>query len=701
MRKLLLLLAILGHGMIFGAGLPEPDEIPKVIKGLEDQLTESHSIEDSIRILENIADLKNQVARCPVLDEVYYLALKTKNYPKVCDVLRKRANISTKSDSILLVLLDRTAMLPDSPEKDETDAFIRMVRTTQRVRYGTPLDKQAQLTELLESHTISRPEDIYEQIVLLHAICSYINDNSQGELLSHYMDELGDLVAQLPENVYSIRNLYYVLAGMAYSENDEPEKAIASDKLLLQSIDSLEEMYRREGRMYRDFDGNRHVVYTRILANYESMKPDDIEYYYAKIQELAATDIRASATYKISPQADVFYAMYKKDYGKALEVLKKCIDIEHQRPRRRLLLRLMTKAALQVGDKEALLKASTEYNDILEEYLDKKYRERYHELQIIYDVTDMNRKYDKLVISKQESENSLQRRLLIVGFVSTLIMITFIIVLLLLNRKANRLAKTLAASNATLKIEGDNLRRLRAESIRSRDQALKANSFKADFIKNMSREVTVPLRAITEYSGLIVDCAESSQKKYLERFCKMVEINSELLNGMVNDMLSLSDFDTSASSIKINRSAVDLYEMCNFVVETTRHRVADGVEMSFSPGDQRDATIYVDQQRIQQILINLLVNSAKFTTEGSIKLIPRIDADNSSITFTVEDTGIGIPADRKEHIFERFYKLNQDTQGAGLGLTVSRMFATLMGGTLVLDTDYHPGARFILTIPLS
>lgn len=170
---------------------------------------------------------------------------------------------------------------------------------------------------------------------------------------------------------------------------------------------------------------------------------------------------------------------------------------------------------------------------------------------------------------------------------------------------------------------------------------------------------------------------------------------------MVNDMLSLADLDSSASAIKINRKSVNLYDLCNMAVDTTRHRVESGVEMKFMPGNQQDVSLYVDPQRIQQILINLLLNAAKFTNEGHINLIPKLSDDKSAIVFTVEDTGIGIPPERKEQIFERFYKLNKESQGAGLGLTISRMLANLLGGTLELDTSYKLGARFVLTVPLT
>ncbi|MCM1222759.1 MAG: HAMP domain-containing histidine kinase, partial [Lachnospiraceae bacterium] len=677
-------------GKIFA--IPTPLNFKEILSGLNADLAQSTSPTDSIRILENIADLVGSTKRIDVYEHIYDIALRLEDYPKVCDVLRKKANLSLKSDSSLVELLDRTVQLPESEQRDETEAFIMMTRTLQKLRHGSVLDKQNRLNEMLERLSSNPPTDLYTHIILLHAVCAYISDSAQGNLLSKYMDYLGKLIEQLPSEAYSIRNMYYVNAAISYSENGEHEKSIAADKRLLQNIDSIEAEYQRQGRIYRDFDGNRFVIYTRLLSNFDSLTGDEVEDFYEKAKNLVKTNVRASVTYQHSPLIDIYYAMHSGDYTKALPLLKKHINDEANEPKKRQLLKMMITAAEQLGDNQTLLKASTDYNNVLEEYIESKYRERYKELQIVYDIYRMKSDYAKLLESKHQSENTMHRTIIIIACLSCLVLAILLFVLVSLNRKTKHLAKTLAESNTTLKVESENLRRIKTESMRARDMAMKANNLKSDFIKNMSREVSVPLQAITEYSGLIVDCAESSQKKYLERFCQMVELNSELLNTMINDMLSLADLDSSSSSITITRKSVRLYEICEMAVETTKHRVGDGVKMSFVHDGQPDANINVDAQRIQQILINLLVNSAKFTQKGHISLFAHISPDKKSVSFTVEDTGIGVPPEMNERIFDRFYKISKESQGAGLGLTISRLLAKLQDGTLTLDTTYNHGA---------
>ena len=128
-----------------------------------------------------------------------------------------------------------------------------------------------------------------------------------------------------------------------------------------------------------------------------------------------------------------------------------------------------------------------------------------------------------------------------------------------------------------------------------------------------------------------------------------------------------------------------------------RHRVTPGVTLSLDH-DVPNADFFTDPIRLQQILNNLLTNAAKFTATGSIVLSYTTGRDGKEMIFTVTDTGIGINPENKEKIFDRFVKLDRDSQGAGLGLTISRLLARHLGGDLWLDTSYKAGARFCLSL---
>ena len=118
----------------------------------------------------------------------------------------------------------------------------------------------------------------------------------------------------------------------------------------------------------------------------------------------------------------------------------------------------------------------------------------------------------------------------------------------------------------------------------------------------------------------------------------------------------------------------------------------------FAAGCLLAGALAVHADAIQKILTRLMSNALKFTEQGSIKI--RLRINNEELSIAIEDTGIGIPPEHQEKIFERFYKVDSFKQGIGLGLTVARRTAELLDGTLTLDGTYTSGARFVLTLPV-
>jgi signal transduction histidine kinase len=170
-----------------------------------------------------------------------------------------------------------------------------------------------------------------------------------------------------------------------------------------------------------------------------------------------------------------------------------------------------------------------------------------------------------------------------------------------------------------------------------------------------------------------------------------------LLTNILDDLILISDTESGA--------ALPDAELCVAASIITQARdavepiVAQGVELKCSCNIPETEMITTHPQMINLILVKLLDNAAKFTTQGSITISQ--NKENDKLHFAVADTGPGIPCDKRDYIFERFSKLDSFAQGAGLGLSIARMVAERLGGTLTLDESYSGGSKFDLIIPIT
>lgn len=218
------------------------------------------------------------------------------------------------------------------------------------------------------------------------------------------------------------------------------------------------------------------------------------------------------------------------------------------------------------------------------------------------------------------------------------------------------------------------------------------------FLSNMSHEVRTPLNAIVGFSTLMaseeMDVDEESRKE----FCEIIRINSYHLLKLINDIIDFSDFDEDNISMTIKE--YDAVKICKEVIETIAASYKLQVGLSFETS-LPTLMIETDDSRLRQVLINLLVNATKFTTEGSIRLeLERCPEDDRMALFSVTDTGCGIPLEKQKLIFERFEKLNDFVQGTGLGLSICLLIMKRLKGRIWIDEKYTDGARFCFVHPL-
>lgn len=232
----------------------------------------------------------------------------------------------------------------------------------------------------------------------------------------------------------------------------------------------------------------------------------------------------------------------------------------------------------------------------------------------------------------------------------------------------------------------------------ARDHAEQADKMKTHFIQNMSHEIRTPLNAIVGFSQLLSNPDLPLDDEEKQEFSSLVQHNSELLTTLVNDILDLSALESGKYTMSL--TSCHCNEMCKRILSTVADRKAEGVKLYYTSEVADDFRITTDEQRLQQVLINFLTNAEKYTQEGEIHLHCSLTEYPDKITFSVSDTGPGIPADKMDTVFERFKKLDEFKQGSGLGLNICRTIAERLHGEVKVDKSYTNGARFLLILPL-
>ena len=252
---------------------------------------------------------------------------------------------------------------------------------------------------------------------------------------------------------------------------------------------------------------------------------------------------------------------------------------------------------------------------------------------------------------------------------------------------------------ATLRKHRSNDEKRIAELKEANEQVQLANAAKTRFVQNMSHEVRTPLNAIVGFSQLLSLPDGSFPEEEKEEFAGHIVNNTKMLTMLLDDILNTTAMDSG--NYRITYEEGEVHFMCKAAISSAEHRLQPGVKMYYAPQSEEPFTFKTDPRRVQQILINLLTNACKHTTAGEIKLASSLTDRPGYVSFSVTDTGPGIPADKAELIFERFTKLNDFVQGTGLGLSICRDIAWRMGAEVYLDTNYTAGgARFVFEVPI-
>ena len=342
------------------------------------------------------------------------------------------------------------------------------------------------------------------------------------------------------------------------------------------------------------------------------------------------------------------------------------------------------RANLLAGHRDSALQVAIQVSEAYDSALVRQKMSDADLLTTIYDTEGKERQ-----IAEQRAELS-QQRLFTVGIV-TLILIIFFLIYTIQRRRAYR---ALNATNRQLML--------------ANERAEESSRMKTEFIQKISHEVRTPLNLLSGYSQVLGNMDIEIDEEELQDICEKIVQNSERITSMVDKFIDLSmvysntgiECQDTVSPAKVAEQAVEMSEI----------RKAAHLDFEIQVSPEAEALRFIVNQKMAvKALYLLLDNAIKFThplvlegrkdSRSKAHVTLRMGADSDQVTFVVEDTGIGVPSEQAEHIFDEFVQLNKYSEGTGIGLSIARSLVRRMNGDITLDTTYTDGARFVMSLP--
>ena len=489
--------------------------------------------------------------------------------------------------------------------------------------------------------------------------------------------------------VYSaLGNIYDVRGNYRLSKNYYQRALKAchpKDTLSLVSIYSRIASLQAHREPHKAWENNEHAgklakKYPHYQKIYIVLK-GEIAFYLNDAQRFDKAYQQYLQICKENPQLDSYgkdlmgmaYAAFHGDYDKALEILnRKSIDFEDLD---RCDMRIQVYEMM--GNREKALQVVTYRRDLRDSLNSDMIFDNINEINAEIGISKM-----KEESSKKEAEAAKRQTLLLI---TTIVLLVAALGLLLSrNFMRRRMQKQLMKKNKELEVA-----LMRAEE---------SDRMKDSFIEHVSHEIRTPLNIITGFTQVITNPAFKLKDDERNKMLNDININTIEITNIVNELLEVAEEDSKQHYQKDD--IINVNALCSRMLQQAEKENKGKLEMRFSTELSDDFTIRSNRRAVEKIMEQLLSNAMKFTTEGYIALKVEDSPDHDVVRFIIEDTGIGIADEYHEQVFERFYKVDTFKQGFGLGLTISRKMAILLGGGIRIDKDYTDGARFFFILPV-
>jgi signal transduction histidine kinase/CheY-like chemotaxis protein len=348
-------------------------------------------------------------------------------------------------------------------------------------------------------------------------------------------------------------------------------------------------------------------------------------------------------------------------------------------------------------DYEKALEFQTTYYHLKDSVYSEESRNKIAELEASFDV---ELKVQELARKNIELKQQATTKYLLIGGMAATLM--FLIFLFIAYSRKSRAEKQLKQNKKKLELLIEQKTQELKTSITERRYALESDRLKSAFLANMSHELRTPMNAIIAFSTFLKDPELSNEKR--DEYTNYVTTAGDTLLHLVDDIIDSAKIESKQLTINHIRCNITdlLFELREIFNEIRNKKQRSHIEMRLSETSrQNDVYIVTDPFRLKQVLSNLLENALKFTTEGFVEFGYVIE--EKSVTFFVKDTGIGIPKDKFEYIFQRFsqieYTVKDTFRGTGLGLSITKNLVELLGGNIWVESEIGTGSTFYFTVP--
>jgi signal transduction histidine kinase len=641
------------------------------------------SLRDSIDLSQSAKALMR------VSGKLYRLAVAHGDIPLQIEAMHCYGN-SGNVDSISYYI-SKAEKLPESNAKKDLISLLKVDRAFLNLGQVPESEKLANMEKIVVRYSkhFGKNEDIYDKVEHLFAICISVYYSTNGSLYSNYMKQLDSVISILPpDGRRYLPFLYYIFAGIYYTRAGMPKEAVIADNKNLKLLDELKGKMIKQGRKYATYDFIYFDCYSRMLSNAKVLSRTQVENIYSKMKALAAASSHIREEFDTPYSIDkIRYYMAVKKYAEALPMLNAYFNAGKAAIYQEECMDYFLTASKETGSYKDVLPIALKYIELLKQKSGKDAATKYTELQILYDVNSLQQKVKDLDNQKKLVDAKFEKRRGEIFGVIAFLLLLFSIYAFISLRKGRKLTKQL---------------------VKAKEEAESANKMKTMFLQNMSHEIRTPLNAVVGFSQLIAENGNDITQQESLEYKNMIEKNGQLLLTLVGDVLDIARMESGELQFNISETSANF--LCSSAYENVKSSAKPDVKMIFVPHNT-DCVFYTDQQRVEQVLINYLTNACKFTEKGSVSIDYTVTNEcpagcddrtfaGPAVVFCVADTGIGIPKEKIQAVFNRFEKLNQFAQGTGLGLHICKLIAKGLHGIIWVESEYHKGSKFMFAVPL-